>query len=219
MSLDDIASPAAPRRGRPPGRSAQQEQQRQLNRAAIVAAAAGVFAKKPYVHATIDEIIAAARISRATFYVHFESKLALAFEIYEGITADWLTHFDQLAQLDLSNTAGLARWTLDLVRIYVDHGYVTPLVEQLALFEPTARRRLAEDRDALIDRLARAGLPGCLRAVTAGPQQCLQRARVRLLMQRLDQVCSMLARGEAGPPEEADACLAVIAEELRDRLG
>lgn len=209
---------ATPRRGRPPGRSAQQEAQRRRNRAAIVAAAAGVFARKPYAHATIDELIAAAGISRATFYVHFESKLALAFEIYEGIVGDWLAHFDRLAAQDLADADGLARWVLDLVRLYLDHGYVTPLVEQLAVFEAAFRQRLAADRDRLIDRLAEAGLPGCMLAMGTRPEATMQRARLRLMLQRLDQLCGTLARGEAGYRAEADACVAAMAEELGARL-
>lgn len=209
----------APRRGRPPGRSARQEEQRKLNRSAIIAAAAGVFAAKPYIQATIDDIIAAAAISRATFYFHFDSKLALAIEIYEGIAADWLEHFDRLTPITVADIAALSQWTLDLVQLYINHGYVTPLVEQLAPFEPKFRQRLADDRDRLIDRLAAAGLPGCKRAVAPGPGQALQRARLRLLLQRLDQVCCLLARAEAGSAADADAYVAVIGDELRNLLG
>ena len=215
----DSSAPAQPRRrGRPPGRSLRQEEQRKLNRAAIVAAAASVFAAKPYVHATIDDIIAAASISRATFYVHFESKLALAIEIYDSIGESWLEHFDQLATLPHRSVDELKQWTLALTDLYVDHGYVTPLVEQLILFEPRFRQRLAEDRDLLIDRLAKAGLPGFVAATNGAPEALLQRARLRLLLLRLDEVCGILMQTGANSPD-ADAYIAVIAEELRDRIG
>lgn len=213
----------APRRGRPPGRSARQEEQRKLNRAAIVSAAAGVFATRSYIQTTIDDILVAAAISRATFYFHFESKLALAMEIYEGIATDWLTHFDRLASIDVADPGAVSRWTMDLVQLYIDHGYITPLVDQLAPFEPKFRQRLADDRDRLIDRLAEAGLPGCVRAVSAGPDRMMQRTRLRLLFQRLDQVCGLLARHEIGSGADAEAeieaYISVIGEELRNLLG
>lgn len=211
------AATQPPRRGRPPGRTAQQEKQRQANRAAIVAAAAGVFATKPYIHATIDDIIAAAGISRATFYFHFESKLALAFEIYESIAVDWLDHFDRLKQIDLSDVGALTSWTRDLVQLYVDHGYVTPLVEQLAVFEGMFRQKLQQDIDRLIVRLADDGIAGCVRAVAPGPEQAIRYARVQLLMKRLDQLCGTIARGEA--TLEPEAYLRVMAEELSAQLG
>lgn len=205
------------RRGRPPGRTAQQEKQRTANRAAIVSASAAVFASKPYVHATIDDIIAAAGISRATFYYHFESKLALALEIYDSISTDWLDHFDSLGQIDRADIAGLTRWTRDLVQLYVDHGYVTPMVEQLAVFEPAFRQRLQQDADHLIARMAKKGIPGFVRALSTSPEQSLHHARAKLLLRQIDHVCGMLARDEAMGQDEA--YLAVIATDLAAQLG
>lgn len=207
----------APRRGRPPGRSARQEEQRKLNRTAIIHAAARVFAVKPYIHATIDDIIAAAEISRATFYFHFESKQALAIEIYESISDDWLAYFDKLLDIDTNSIQKLKQWTLGLAQLYVDHGYVTPLVEQLTLFEQWFRERLSQDRDALIDHLATAGLAGFLQARGRSKAALLQRARLQLLLRRLDQVCGLIARAENISAKDADIYAEAIAEEIKER--
>ena len=185
----------------------------------IVAAAAKVFATKPYAQATMDDIIAAAGISRATFYVHFESKLALAIEIYDSIADSWFALFDELAAMAPLSIARLKQWTLALARLYVDHGYITPLVEQLALFEKGFRQRVAQDRDRVIDRLAYAGVAGCVAAMGPDPQALLQRARLRLLLQRLDQLCGILIHADANSPEDADAYIEAMAEELLERLG
>jgi AcrR family transcriptional regulator len=218
MSEQSTARPPA-RRGRPPGRSAQQEEQRKRNRAQIIAAAATVFADKPYAQATMDDIIAAAGISRATFYVHFESKLALAIEIYESIADSWFALFDELAAMAPLSIEPLKQWTLALARLYVDHGYVTPLVEQLALSEKGFRQRLAQDRDMVIARLANAGVTGCVAAMGSDRNALLQRTRLRLLQQRLDQVCGILIHADAASQEDADAYIEVMAEELLERLG
>lgn len=181
-------------------------------------AAADIFAAKPYVYATIDDIIRAANISRATFYDHFESKFSLALAIYDGIAADWVGHFDRLAELDPARDRALRLWIAALAQLYVDHGYVTPLVEQLAIFEHNFRRRLDHDRDALIDRLGQAGLPGFAAALGADRAARLQRARLRLLLYRLDQVCGMLAQPGDIHSDDGDAYIALLAEELGQSL-
>lgn len=206
------------RRGRPPGRSPEQLAQRERNRAHIITAASRVFAEKTYAQATIDDITAAAAISRATFYQYFDSKLALAIDIYDSIAPDWLGHFNRLPLLSDLSCADVKEWTARLAQLFVDHGYVTPLVEQLTLFEPTFRQRLARDLDGVIAGLAAAGLKGCQIEGRTGRDAAVQRARLRLLMLRLDQVCSMIARGELTSAEEVDVYLEIMAEELRERL-
>ena len=98
MDARPTAQKTAAKRGRPAGRTAFQEEQRRQTRAAIMAAAAEVFSNAAYVYATIDDITRAAGISRATFYMHFESKLSLAFSIYEDLSQDWQEHFDTMSE-------------------------------------------------------------------------------------------------------------------------
>ena len=50
------------------------EQHRVFTRERLIQGALEVFAHKGYVAATIDDIVAAAGASRATFYLHFHSK-------------------------------------------------------------------------------------------------------------------------------------------------
>jgi AcrR family transcriptional regulator len=212
------AKTSAARRGRPPGRSPYQEKQRQQTRAAILGAAAEIFSSTPYIHATIDDIVGAARVSRATFYDHFESKLALAVAIYDGIAADWLGHFDRLAERTSWDDASLQAWIRALADLYVAHGYVTPLVEQLMIFEQSFRRRVDRDRDALIDRLAEAGVGGFAAALGATPDAILQRARIRLLLLRLDQICGIVSRPDAVSTVDATAYIEVLAGEIRGAM-
>lgn len=218
--MDKTASAAMPtaRRGRLPGRNAYQEQKRRQTRAAILAAAADIFATSPYLYATIDDIIGAAKISRATFYLHFESKLSLAVAIYDAIAPDWFDHFDKLARLRSHDVKRLKKWITGLAKLYVDHGYVTPLVAQLETFEESFRTRLHRERDATIDRLARAGLQGFAAAIGDTTEALKQRARLQLLLQRLDQVCAMITRPGIAISPDADLYIEVVAEELRQCL-
>lgn len=211
MTSPAIATPA--RRGRPGGRTAFQEEKRRQTRAAILKAAGEVLAATPYVYATIDDIIRAAGISRATFYTHFESKLALALAIYDGIAADWMDLFDGLAAMPGHDATALRAWLTALAALYVDHGYVTPLVAQLEIFEAGFRQRLRADRDALIARLAEAGVGGFTAA--RGEEGPRAHARAYLLLCRIDTLCGDIARGDTLSPVETDACMDLVVDELR----
>lgn len=221
IPVDPVAliSPVAkPRRGRPPGRTARQEEMRRQTRAAILDAASLVFSGTSYLTATIDDIIRTAKVSRATFYDHFETKLALAMAIYDSIAADWLQHFERLTDPAIVTQGMLEQWVSALATLYVEHGFVTPLVEQLAISEPNFRARLVRDRDALIERLARQGVPGFRTCADMDQAPPIDRAKARLLMLRLDQVCGMVARGDGMSDEEARAYISVIAAELRGQF-
>lgn len=211
------ATPEAPkaRRGRPPGRTRRQEEMRRETRTAIIEAAGQVFTETPYPLATIDDIIRAAKISRATFYDHFETKLALAVTLYDSIAQDWLQHFDLLKSPDVLAPGKLEQWIRALADLYVAHGFVTPLVEQLIVTEPSFRQRLDSDRDALIEWLGRCGVPGFMDCAEVSATSSLKRARARLLLLRLDQVSGMIARSEQLSTDDCAAYIAVLAEEWR----
>jgi AcrR family transcriptional regulator len=53
------------------------QEHRDTTRRRVIRAAREVFTKKGYTKATIEDIISAARVSRATLYLHFDSKLEL----------------------------------------------------------------------------------------------------------------------------------------------
>ncbi|OCC25578.1 hypothetical protein MB02_02800 [Croceicoccus estronivorus] len=218
MTKGAAVSKPETRRGRPPGRTAYQEQKRRESRKAILDAAVEIFSSTQYINATIDDIIRTAQVSRATFYGHFESKLALAIQIYDGIVADWQNHFDKLADKDTLQPGRLEQWIEALAQLYIAHGYVTPLVEQLVIFEDNFRLRLDRDRDAVIDRLARTGLQGFACAMGPGHDALLQRTRIRLLLHRLDQVCGMISRPGHVSAQDKAAYIEVLADELRQLL-
>ena len=205
-----IAKPSRARALRTGGRNEFQQQRKEQTRAAILAGAATVFSATPYVFATIDELIAAAGVSRATFYTHFDSKLALALAIYDSIEADWQGLYRELAAMAKPDRPTLEDWLRRLAHIYVEHGYITSLVIQLATFEPSFRRRLRSDGDRLIDRLGAAGVGG-FRAAVSGDAA---RVQARLILTRLDQICADLAAGDILSPFERPLYIAAGAREL-----
>jgi AcrR family transcriptional regulator len=61
------------------------QEHRDATRRRIVTAARKVFVVNGYSKATIEEIVAAAGVSRATLYLHFESKLDLMYAAAEAV--------------------------------------------------------------------------------------------------------------------------------------
>ncbi|MGV1683813.1 TetR/AcrR family transcriptional regulator [Sphingopyxis sp. NJF-3] len=192
------------------GRNEFQQQRKEQTRAAILAGAASVFSVTPYVFATIDELIAAAGVSRATFYTHFDSKLALALAIYDSIEADWLGLYRELTAMTHPDQAALETWLHRLAHIYVEHGYITSLVIQLATFESSFRQRLRHDGDRLIDMLGGDGVGGFQAALSGG----IERVRARLVLTRLDQICSDIAAIDVLSADERSLYLRAGAEDL-----
>jgi len=211
----NMAKPSRPRGLRAGGRNGFQQQRKEQTRAAILAGAASVFSATPYVFATIDELIAAAGVSRATFYTYFDSKLSLALAIYDSIESDWQGLYNELTSMNPPDQLGLETWLRRLAHIYVEHGYITSLVIQLATFEPSFRQRLRDDGDRLIDMLGGAGIPG-FRAALSGK---IERVRARLILTRLDQICSELAAGNILSGEERSLYIKIGAEDLLRFIG
>jgi AcrR family transcriptional regulator len=197
------------------GLAAFQARKRQGTRANILAAASGVFATTPYVRATIDDLIRAAKISRATFYLHFDSKLALALAIYDGIEPESRALFDRLATLDPASLPALKGWLRDYAGHYLGNAYVTPLLAQLELFEPAFRDRLRSDRDTYIERLGSLGVRAFAATLGNDDAALAQRTRARLLFQRMTFICAEIARPNLVPPRDAEAYLDAVALDMR----
>jgi AcrR family transcriptional regulator len=191
------------------GRAAYLERRRAATRNAILLAARRVFADASYADAKIDDIIGAAGVSRATFYSHFESKLELACAIYEETVPETRELFARLPGLAGGDLAAVKAWLDAFVGIHLEHRYVTPLIAQLQLFESGFRARILRDTEALIDLVAASGVAEFAEA--ASDQR--QRVRVRLLFNRVANVCAEVARGEF-EGEAGNICLELVGEEM-----
>ena len=209
------AEQTGPPPDRPDGRAVFQARKRLGTRANILAAASVVFAATPYVRATIDDIIGAAKVSRATFYLHFDSKLALALAIYDGVRPSVRALFDRIATLDPASLPSLKGWAQAYARHFVEHAYVTPLLSQLELFEPSFRDRLRCDRDAYIRRLGTLGVPAFAAVLGDDDAALAQMTRARLLFQRLTFVSAEVSQPNLVTPRDAEAYFDAVALDMR----
>lgn len=196
-----------------PVRAAYLQRRREKTRSAILLAAREVFASANYLEARVEDIFRRAGVSRATFYMHFASKLELALAIYDEIAPQTGKLFDQLPEAACQGLEAVKGWLHAFIDMHVEHRYVTPLIAQLQLFEKDFRRRILNDAEQLIDRLGAAGSPAFLRAQGQDSVARRQRMRARLLMNRVAAVCAEIARQEI-TGEEVDLCLDLVAAEL-----
>src|SRR4051794_4172422 len=86
------------------------EQQKQGTRRRIVEAAEVVFDRDGYATARVEDVAAAAGVSRATFYLHFGSKIDVVREMIGPLRRESQAFYRQLDELEDPSWADLRRW-------------------------------------------------------------------------------------------------------------
>lgn len=193
------------------GRTSHQEEQRSRTREKLLNSGITVFSVRPYFDATIDDLIRAASVSRAAFYMHFNSKLDLAFAVFESGISSWWELFRELPTITANDYPSLRAWMARLLELYRSRRYVPRLHSELEPFEPRFQARMEALNDALIETLA-ATIPAF--AATQGDGALAQRARARalLLINQLGTMCAKLASHPPSPDE--DVYLDLMTEQL-----
>src|ERR1700761_1661375 len=87
-----------------------QERQKQRSREAILQAARAVLAEKSYAAMAIEDVIARAGVSRATFYKHFDSKFAIGAELHAEFAPQLSAAYDELLTYSDPTEAELIAW-------------------------------------------------------------------------------------------------------------
>lgn len=194
-----------------------QVRRRGITRARILEAARRVFSRTPYIHATIDEIILEAGVSRATLYDYFESKSALATAIYDEIAPEVEALVALLPSLAQQDIEAIGAWLQRYIALYEDHRAVVPLLAQLQLFEEGFRQRLRADGAAHLTILSDGGIAHLDPAKDDG-ETIMQRARGRLMFVRIATLCGEIAAGEITDKREVAHSLQLAARELQQFL-
>lgn len=150
---------------------------RQQRRAQLLDLATGVFTEKGFHATSMDDIAAAAGVTKPVLYQHFESKETLYLEV-----------MDILAVTLLEDVRGLAEAPGDTsarVRLGMDRFYqLTSLNNALTLFagrdqvSETVRRKVSDVLDAMAIELG--GVLAASRQVTTAQARVLGRAMIAL---------------------------------------
>jgi AcrR family transcriptional regulator len=97
---------------------------RDERRASLIAAAQHVFAAKGYHAATVDDITRAARVAKGTFYLYFEEKRGIFYEVVRGffqLIKDILQSIAEDARAGGGFVAPAERAAGELVHVFLDN--------------------------------------------------------------------------------------------------
>jgi AcrR family transcriptional regulator len=145
---------ADPPQARPP---TLRDQQRSFTRARLIEAAVRRFGEQGYHNTTTEDIVAEAGASRATFYLHFNSKLDILREAGAALTPDVDRRYAQLDQA-LAKRGGVTReeltaWLDDWITFWQDNADLINAFHQAIAVEPGQVRADWESRGRLADQL------------------------------------------------------------------
>jgi AcrR family transcriptional regulator len=134
------------------------DQQRIFTRARLVEAAVTCFGQQGYPGTTIEDIVAEAGASRATFYLHFNSKLEILREAMGAIVPEVDRRYAQLDEA-LAKPGGVTRdelsaWLDDWITFWQDNAALINAAHQAVVVEPGQVREDWESRARLAGQLA-----------------------------------------------------------------
>lgn len=169
------------------GSSSLREDHKALTRQRLIAAGREVFHEKNYVLTKVDDIAARARISRATFYLHYSSKDALLADIMAEDLSSVDHLYERLAHLDDLNEDKIADWLRLYVRVFRRDRRVTALYNTASALNEDVLVQIAAQRNRQIVLLGRF-IPAF--RVAEPPESAADRSRlmtIQLLMFKLEQ--------------------------------
>lgn len=94
---------------------------RESTRAAIVRGARASFCASGYAATAVEDIIRAAKISRATFYAHFENKHAVLATVIAEVEPQLLEIYDELGPIRAVTLESLHAWLRRLTDFFAQH--------------------------------------------------------------------------------------------------
>jgi AcrR family transcriptional regulator len=151
-----MAGAPIPRGLAPDARSARTEHRR----ASLLEVAAVCFAKHGFAKTRMDDVAAAAGVSRALVYQYFPSKEELARQVHDHMLDEWSAAVDRAIAQAPSASEALAAW----LRVNLTDTRRMPLLSAMLAedaaavrvgWEKSARRSMAEWRDKLAALLQR----------------------------------------------------------------
>lgn len=193
--------------------------QRALTRERLLTGARELFAEKSYLEATIDGIAERAGVARATLYLHYETKGALAQDLLIQDMAAHRRLYHKLADsLDRSGPApdaeALAAWLRRYAKVFNDRRTALSLFNVVIGSDPDFLQVIKRERDALFDDV---GARIAAFRFDATPQGRARRVEAHLLVFQIEQFCGHAVHA---PWSDADfdTGIALLSERLADFL-
>ncbi|MDB5393929.1 MAG: transcriptional regulator, TetR family [Rhodospirillales bacterium] len=169
-----------------------QERQKQKSRESILQAAKEIFAEKSYATAAIEDVIARANVSRATFYKYFDSKFALGRELHAGFSPRLAAVFDQLLSFDNPTEQDLVDWIGRLVELYREEKDQIVTSAHMLAIEPAFHPIMIDIIRDIEQRWA-LRIPAFRVSGSNAPDAMRARIESRLLLRQLNDFCYEVA--------------------------
>jgi AcrR family transcriptional regulator len=180
------------RRTRPAGRTRLQQEQKEATRDRLLRAAESVFAERPYVEATVEDIIQRAGASRTSFYRHFDSKWSVASALCGEVMPSIWQLWHELAACRTPSEAQVIEWLERRLALYRSHSVLFEMLKEAVAIEPIGLQAVNATHDETIEVLAK-GIPAFARATGKAQATPEVQIRAHLLMIQLDEFNYLLA--------------------------
>jgi len=178
------SSPAESRSTLTQPRQTLRDQQREVTRQRLLDAARLVFARDGYGQATVGDIANQASVNRATFYLHFPSKVAVFEELIADIAAEAAGYWRLLdAALTAHSRTAIRDWLARAFGWWDRHAAIQGPWHEAAASDP----RIAAGWKAMFDQLSQE-LEEYLGALASEDRE-IARTRIQFLVVQLDQIC------------------------------
>lgn len=169
-----------------------QERQKQRSREAILQAARAVLAEKSYAAMAIEDVIARAGVSRATFYKYFDSKFAIGRALHGEFAPQLSAVYDELLAHDDPTEAELIDWIKRVVELYRENrDLIVTFAHMLAIepgFHPIMINIIRETELRWAKRIPAFRLTGL-----GGTEAMRAHIESRLLLRQLNDFCYEVA--------------------------
>jgi AcrR family transcriptional regulator len=182
------------------------QEHRLLTKRRMLGAALEVFAERGYNAATVEDIVAAAGVARATFYLHFKNKMEIVECLTEEVHPGVLALYNDLDDLIAANPARVRQairpWISQALGWFDENRTVVLLWQEISVSEPEFHISPAIS--------VAEGMP---RYLAQWPEELREIARLRivLLIQLLTRAF-LLSRVRHALPAEDEILVDVIAD-------
>jgi AcrR family transcriptional regulator len=211
LSID--ARPAVRRSLRPVierGPTELQQLQKRNSHEKLLEAGRQSFAELSYAGTTIDHIVSRAAVNRSTFYRHFDSKFALAQDLYTHFWPLLFAEYERLSSPDPTE-AEIEDWVGHLLGFYRENKPLYLTLGQIPLLEAEGSEWEEKVRLEVIARLGKT-IPAFRRASSPDASSEL-RVKARMWMLQFEHAVFRLAYREEGP--DTPALFRFVIKDLR----
>jgi AcrR family transcriptional regulator len=188
-----------------------QQLQKRTSHEKLLEAGRQSFAELSYAGTTIDHIVSRAAVNRSTFYRHFDSKFALAQDLYTHFWPLLFAEYERLSSADPS-AAEIGSWIGHLLAFYRANKPLYLTLGQIPLLEPEGAEWEEKVRLEVIARLGRT-IPAFRRATSPAESTSELRVKTRMWMLQFEHAVFRLAYREEGP--DTPALLKFVIDDMR----